>query len=503
MTKTKSEINGVIYARYSPGPNQTDQSIEGQVRDCEEYAKKNGIRIIEIYTDRHLTGTESEHRDAFQRMLRDAEKHQFSCVIVWKIDRFGRNREEIAINKVHLRKFGVKVHYAKEHIPEGPEGIILESMLEGMAEYYSAELAQKIRRGQRESVLKGRILSVRPLFGYIKNKDLHYEIDTETAPIVLDIFQMYADGYMLKEIRDKLEEKGIRNPCGNRFTYNMIHNMLRNRQYIGEYRFGENVNPNAIPPIVPTDLFERCQERAREASNTQVRARTAASACSTVNFYLSNKITCSICGSHYQGESGTGRSKTYYYYKCHGKKSRKKVCSSLNFKKEELENLILCHTFSDVLTDNIIQLIADKVVEFQGKDTASYQINILQKQLNECKNKIKNIMSAIEAGIFTDTTKDRLVELEEEKEHLTLCLTKEKNKRTLFSREHIIYWLELFRDGNLDSPDFRDKFFNMFVNHVVVYEDHIVVALNLVNKEKAIDLKQLNSAVRLLFPSVD
>ena len=143
------------------------------------------------------------------------------------------------------------------------------------------------------------------------------------------------------------------------------------------------------------------------------------------------------------------------------------------------------------------------MVEFQGKDTASYQINILQKQLNECKNKIKNIMSAIEAGIFTDTTKDRLVELEEEKEHLTLCLTKEKNKRTLFSREHIIYWLELFRDGNLDSPDFRDKFFNMFVNHVVVYEDHIVVALNLVNKEKAIDLKQLNSAVRLLFPSVE
>ncbi len=147
---------GVIYARYSPGPNQTDQSIEGQVADCMAYAERNRIQVLEVYADRHVSGKSITGRNEFQRMLHDAEHHRFECVIVWKVDRFGRDRQDIALSKMKLRKAGVRLMYAEESVPEGPEGIILESVLEGLAEYYSADLRQKIMRGKRESAKKGR-----------------------------------------------------------------------------------------------------------------------------------------------------------------------------------------------------------------------------------------------------------------------------------------------------------------------------------------------------------
>ena len=136
---------------------------------------------------------------------------------------------------------------------------------------------------------------------------MNYVIEPTESQIVQDIFEMYASGMKLKAIVDSLEEKGIRNPDGKMFTYNMMHNMIRNRQYIGEYRFGPNVNLNAIPPIISKELFERCQECAKDAESTKVRASTAASSKSTVPFYISNKLTCGICSHNYQGESGNGK----------------------------------------------------------------------------------------------------------------------------------------------------------------------------------------------------
>ena len=135
---------GVIYARYSEGPKQTDPSIEGQVADCMAYAEQNGIEVAKVYADRHVSGKSTAGRDEFLQMIRDVQEHLFEAVIVWKIDRFGRSRQDIAINKMKLKKAGVKLYYAQEAVPEGPEGIILESVLEGLAEYYSADLRQKV-----------------------------------------------------------------------------------------------------------------------------------------------------------------------------------------------------------------------------------------------------------------------------------------------------------------------------------------------------------------------
>ncbi len=133
--------NAVIYARFSSHA-QNEQSIEGQLRICYEYAKREGLSVIEEYIDRALTGR-SDDRPDFQRMISDARKKAFQYVIVYKLDRFTRNRYDSAIYKHKLKQCGVKVLSAMENIGDNPESIILEAVLEASAEYYSVDLSKK------------------------------------------------------------------------------------------------------------------------------------------------------------------------------------------------------------------------------------------------------------------------------------------------------------------------------------------------------------------------
>ena len=178
----------VLYARYS-SDRQTEQSIEGQIRVCNEFAKNNGYTIIHHYIDRAMTGT-NDNREAFQQMIADSYNKNFEYVLVYKLDRFSRNRYDSVINKAKLKKNGVKLISATEPITEQPEGIILESLLEGMAEYYSAELAQKVKRGMRESRLKGFYTGGKPLFGYeVIDRKLY--VKQSDALIVKEIYKEF------------------------------------------------------------------------------------------------------------------------------------------------------------------------------------------------------------------------------------------------------------------------------------------------------------------------
>ena len=164
----------VIYARYSSHA-QRDVSIEQQVADCEAYAKMNNLRVVKVYADRALSGT-SDKRPEFQKMLRDAERGRWSYVLCWKVDRFARNRYDSATYKFRLKRYGVRVIYAKESIPDGPEGILLESVLEGSAEYYSANLSQNIKRGMRYNALACKVNNGSMPFGYCKGPDGRFAI---------------------------------------------------------------------------------------------------------------------------------------------------------------------------------------------------------------------------------------------------------------------------------------------------------------------------------------
>lgn len=147
-------MKAVIYARYS-SDNQREESIEGQIRECTAFAEKNGITILRHYIDRAFSA-KTDNRPEFQNMIKDSGKRLFDMIIVWKLDRFARNRYDSARYKATLKKNGVKVVSATEVISDGAEGIILESVLEGYAEYYSADLSEKVVRGMTENALKSK-----------------------------------------------------------------------------------------------------------------------------------------------------------------------------------------------------------------------------------------------------------------------------------------------------------------------------------------------------------
>ena len=217
-------MNAVIYARYSSSA-QTEQSIEGQLRVCKEYAEKNGITILDEYIDRAMTGT-NDNRPAFLRMIEDSKKHQFEKILVYKLDRFSRNRYDNAIYKHLLQQNGVKVISATEVISDTAEGLIMESLLEMFAELYSKDLSQKVKRGMRESVLKGLFIGGNILYGY-KVEDKKIVINKEQAPAVKKIFEDYASGMSKTEIVDKLNKLGYRTNKGKKFTTNSIQDKLK------------------------------------------------------------------------------------------------------------------------------------------------------------------------------------------------------------------------------------------------------------------------------------
>ncbi len=252
-------MRAVIYARYS-SENQREESIEGQLRECTEYAKKNDIQLIGTYIDRAFSAR-SDNRPDFQKMVKDSSSKKFDLVIVWKLDRFARDRYDSAHYKAMLRKNGVKVVSATEKISEGSEGILMEAVLEGMAEYYSADLSEKVVRGLTENALKCKFNGGTLPLGYTIDSEHHFQIDPVTAPAVLSAFKAYADGASMTEVADEMNIKDLRSAFGGKIGVDMVTRMLKNRRYIGEFRYREIVNPNGIPAIVPTELFERVQER--------------------------------------------------------------------------------------------------------------------------------------------------------------------------------------------------------------------------------------------------
>jgi len=252
-------LKGVIYARYS-SDNQREESIEGQLRECMEFAERQGITVVGNYIDRALSA-KTDDRPDFQRMIKDSVKRLFDVVIVWKLDRFARNRYDSAHYKNVLRKYDIRVVSAKENISDGPEGIILEAMLEGMAEYYSAELSVKVKRGLKENALKCRHNGGYMPYGYTIDDDRCYVIEPDEAALVREIFTRYADGENVSEIIVDFTRRGLKAKRGGSFSYNTIHNILCNRKYIGEYYHGDTIIQDGMPAIISKELFERAQQR--------------------------------------------------------------------------------------------------------------------------------------------------------------------------------------------------------------------------------------------------
>lgn len=455
-------MKAVIYARYS-SDNQREESIEGQIRECMEFAERNGITVFGTYIDRALSA-KTDNRPDFQRMIKDSYRRLFDTVLVWKLDRFARNRYDSAYYKNILKKNGVKVISAKENISDGPEGVLLESMLEGLAEYYSAELSQKIRRGLHENRTKGLYSGGFIPFGYTV-KDRKVYVDEDKAEIVRFIFKQYAAGFTVKNIVYDLNEKGL-TKNGKPFALTTVYDILRLEKYIGICRYSDGIYTNIYPQIVPTELFNEVQMIL--ANNKKGSSSTKA------DFLLKGKLICGLCGANMQGESGTSKSgKVKYYYKC-GKRKKFNTCKKAALPKEQLENLIVKIIHHMLNEPKNIDYLASEIIKANRNHLSQQSVlNTLIRERDDLQKALSNIIKAIEQGLINDSMKKRMNELEEQIKILEDKITVEEYKKQKeLSYENVVAYLQ-------KAIQLKPKpLILTLIQKIVVYDDRLEIFFN-------------------------
>ncbi len=453
----------VIYARYS-SDSQSEQSIDGQLRVCEEYAKNNDLLIVATYIDRAMTGT-NDNRPDFQRMIKDSSSKSWDYVLVYKFDRFSRNKFEAGLHKRTLKNNGVKVISATEYIPDSPEAIILESMLEGYAEYFSAELAQKVKRGMRETRRKGNFQGGTLLYGY-KLDGRKIVIDEEKAEIVNYIYEQYSKGVYVRNIITALTSQGVIYR-GKPFATNTIYNILKNKKYSGVYYHENERIDNMYPQIVPTDLFEKVRAIIDKNKSGKRSIR--------VDYLLRHKLKCGYCGEPISADSGTARNgEVVRYYKCLGRKKHKNDCQKSMVKKEELESFVIQSILEELSKPDTMRKIVNgllKTQDYQLKLNSS--LNNLLRAKSNTEKALENLMTAIENGIISQTTNKRLHELETKLEDLERDILIQRSKITVKYTEKDI---ESYYTKMLELEP--EMLINYAVKEITLYDDKIKIKLN-------------------------
>lgn len=444
----------VAYARFS-SDHQREESIEAQLKDIYEYAAQNNIVIIKEYCDEALTGR-SDDRAAFQQMITDAKHNKFDVLLLHKIDRFARNKYDSAIYKHLLRKkCGVEIVYVKQILPDGPEGALMEGILESFAEYYSENLATEVMKGLRVNASKARFNGGYLPLGYDVDENKHYIINEKESRIVKEIFDLYIKGYGYKKIADTLNNKGYRNKKGKPFVFNSIPNILSNEKYVGIYSYNKTTRDyttngkrnlkkynkeedviridGGVPNIVTKEIFYMAQEEMKKRSKTRGKSKTVR------EYILTGLMTCE-CGRRMVGYSQkrSKESKRYFYYRCTG-------CNN-SIKAEEIETKIL-KMLKGQIFDNMDELI-NKIQKYlleQEKDKPN-ELRYLKNELNKTNEQIDNIVEMIMNGVNSIKLGQKLEELETYKEGIEDRIN-EVNKISVIPEEEIKTWLLEIKDS--------------------------------------------------------
>jgi DNA invertase Pin-like site-specific DNA recombinase/PBP1b-binding outer membrane lipoprotein LpoB len=467
----------VIYARYS-SDSQTEQSIEGQLRVCQQFAKNNDILIVDTYIDRAMTGT-NDARPDFQRMIKDSNKRQWNYVIVYKLDRFSRNKYETTIHKHTLKENGVKVLSAMENIPDTPEGIILESLLEGMNQYYSAELSQKVHRGLNESYLKGNFTGGSQLYGYdvVDKKNI---INPDEAEIVREIFSKFANGYTGKSIADNLIARGIRTKKGRYLDEKKVYKIIANTKYFGIVEHNGTVYTNIYPAIIDENTWQSVQ-MIRNTNKHKPGTKKQ-----KFGFLLSSKLICGVCRSFMVGNSGNNKNgEKYTYYTCLSRNRRKQDCDLRNVQQKWIEDLVISISFKLLKENNGLEdLINDIYKKHQTENKEAVLIKSLEKRREDALKASNNIIAAIEQGIITEQTKDRLKELEAEIAQYDFDIEQARQRNySYLTTEKIREYFNKVISGDIEALKTREKIVKYLIREIILYNDYLVITYNFSDKD--------------------
>ncbi|MBF0548742.1 MAG: recombinase family protein [Candidatus Riflebacteria bacterium] len=498
----------VGYVRYS-SLSQREESLEAQIRLIDEYAQREGYVLTSFYADHACSGTNSTKRPEFLRLMEDAKKGVFQYVIVHKLDRFSRNRYESSNFKFHLKKYGVRLISVLEKLDESPESIILESLLEGMNEYYSKNLAREVKKGITQSALSARHLGGKPPLGYsVDRNTMKYIINEEEAEIVRTIFSMYLNGMGYGKLIAYLNSQGHRTKWKKTFGKTAIYTILRNTKYKGLYTFNRGPAkdcsgrrtikktqediisiPNGLPAIISEEQFAKVQEKlSLEAKKSGMYKAKAV-------YLLSGIVQCGCCNHqfHANGRIG-GRNRTKYYtYRCSHRAANKDNCNNIEVNRNYLEDFVLSELQRVLFNERRIGSLVKRLNEYQIKTLTdnNQEIEKVQKELSAINPQIQNILDAIVKGMDHSTLKDRLTTLEGEKVRLEL-----KKKELEYSdqkpfmdettlREILKKYSNFVKTRSI--PECK-KFVKEFVEKVVVHKDSIEVHLK-INIMKGEDTK--------------
>lgn len=457
----------VAYARYSSA-NQRDVSIDQQLQDIRAFAAREGYTIVYEYADRAKSGyKKTENRTEFQAMLRAAESGSFDTVIAWKVDRFGRNRRESAIFKGQLSDCGVSVVYAMEPIPTGAAGCLTEGMLEAIAEWYSQNLSENIKRGLHDNARRG-IVNGGKMLGYRKTEEGHFEIVEAEAALIRRIFSLYSQGHSAASIVKMLNDEGIPSPLGVKFRISTVTFIIQNESYIGNYRYC-NV-PIKIPPIIDKDLWEMCKIQRQKHTKKWSKGN--------VDYLLSGKMKCGLCGATLVGNHCVCKGVTYSYYTCANKKTGGK-CRLTNRRKEVYEEKIFDFIFDNLLSGPYKDRFVDDVISTLKAQQEESPVRIQETELRDINRRIDNLNKAISEGVWMPSTLQLLKDLTNQSEELQKKITHQRmTDRQMVSRDRILFYLHKLADGKRDDPDFLKTLVTGFINSVTVYDKWLRIVIN-------------------------
>ena len=467
-------MNAVIYARYSSS-NQREESIEGQIRICTEYAKKKGYKITNQYIDRAMTG-KNDNRPAFRQMLNDSDKGMFDVLLVYKTDRFARNRYDSAIHKTRLKKNKVQIEYAAEQIPNDSTAVLIEGFLENLAEYYSVNLSENTKRGKYENALKKKSNGGVTPIGY-KRIDGSLVIDEEKAPIIRFIFQNYIDGISYANIIKKARER-----YGIKLSMSGLKLILQNEVYTGKYIYntydGETfIYEDNHEAIVSRETYEKAKEK-RLANKRSPNAGKGKR-----KYALSGLIKCGECGGHIiVSHSYKNGIPAFFRLYCLNRKEHKN-CNNPTRKMEIVENAIIEAIKNKILDRKTIKTLAEKACSLQ-EDNSLDKMKELQTELKNVQKSKNNIIAAIEQGIITPTTKDRLQELEHLESDLQVKIaTEKKAENKNLTAPEIEKFLKKYCSGNMQDETFRFELTHTFVKEILLFKDRFEITLKLSDME--------------------
>lgn len=483
MAKKKKPTGGVaiIYARYS-SHNQRDVSIEQQIEACRKHAAELGLTVVATYEDRAISGR-TDNRPAFQRMMRDAEDGKFGYVLAWKSNRMGRNMMQAMVNESRLMDCGVKVFYAEEDFDDSAAGrFALRSMM-NVNQFYSDNLAEDVRRGLMDNASKCMANGRQPL-GYKRGEDGRVVVDEPAAAIVREVYARVASGEMFMDIARDLNRRGVKTQSGSEWNKSSFKVLCRNERYRGIYIYGDTRIEGGIPPIVDDVLWYKVQEvlKVKKSKNRH-------HCPSDEDYLLTGKLRCGKCGGYMIGMSG--RSKTgdvHHYYACQNRRVGH-TCDKKNIRRDVVEPAVAQAIKQYCLTDDAIEWITDQTIAYWEDEDRKLQIDSIENDLSAVQSSISNVMKAIEMGVITETTRDRLIELERQQTDLKSKLALAKEEIVHVDRKDLISSLLAFRHGNVHDRAYQEKLFNAFLIAVYVYDDdHLKLVFNSFGKDDTVNI---------------